>query len=234
MNRKLLASIAISIAPALALPAMATEYPFPTNMKVTIERGDEPIEKTNSSVVYPIINKFMVSMPNGDAQFVLERETGEVLPMVANAGDYLIQSPVTLGENVFFGTDTQTAGTPVRVMVQGPINLGHVHFSSSSAILTKEAKAVLREMANQMQISGLLGAYLVGMTDRAGSEDANLSLSLKRVNAASKYLSKKLNALGVTGAVIKTEYMGEYESASKDGVVNPFDRKVSVLVYPVI
>lgn len=234
MNQKILAAIAVSIAPALALPAMATDYAFPTNMKVTIERGDEPIEKTNSSVVYPIINKFMVSMPNGDVQFVLEKENGEELQMVANAGDYLIQEPVALGENVFFGTDTETAGRPVRVMVQGPINLGHVHFASSSATLSKDAKAVLREMARQMQTSGLLGAYLVGMTDRAGSENANLSLSLKRVNAASNYLNKKLSDLGVTGAVIKTEYMGEYESVSKDGVVNPFDRKVSVMVYPVI
>ncbi|MEY3455315.1 MAG: hypothetical protein RLZZ92_435 [Actinomycetota bacterium] len=92
--------------------------------------------------------------------------------------------------------------------------------------------STLTEMAKQMYNSGLLGAYLVGMTDRAGSNDSNLALSLKRVNVASKYLSKKLANLGATGAVIKTENMGEYLASTKDGLVDPFDRKVSVLIYP--
>lgn len=230
--KKIIIGMTILALPTLAISASASEYPFPTEMKVTIERGNEPLMKINSSVVYPVVNKFTVTMPNGDAEFVLERETGDEIPLVKEGDEYLLQSPVAISENIFFGADSQTAGRPVRVMLQGPINLGHIHFNSGSAKLTADGKLVITEMAQQMYNSGLLGAYLVGMTDRAGSEDANLALSLKRVNAASKYLSKKLAQLGASGAVIKTENMGEYLASSKDGVVDPFDRKVSVLIYP--
>lgn len=220
--------------PGLAMSASASEYPFPTEMTVTIERGDEPLMKSNSSVVYPIVNKFTVTMPNGDAEFVLEKESGDEIPMVKDGGEYLLQAPVAVGENIYFGPDSQTAGRPVRVLLEGPINLGHVHFNSGSSKLTVEGKLVIAEMAQQMYNSGLLGAYLVGMTDRAGSSAANLALSLKRANAASRYLSKKLLLLGATGAVIKTENMGEYLASTKKGAIDPFDRKVSVLVYPVV
>lgn len=232
MKKKLIIGMAILALPTLAISSSASEYPFPTEMKVTIERGDEPLMKSKSSVVYPVVNKFTVTMPNGDTEFVLEKESGDEIPMTKVGSEYLLQSPVVVGENIFFGADSQTAGRPVRVMLQGPINLGHVHFNSGSAKLTVEGKLVIAEMAQQMYNSGLLGAYLVGMTDRAGSEDANLALSLKRVNAASKYLSRKLAQLGASGAVIKTENMGEYLASTKDGVVDPFDRKVSVLIYP--
>jgi outer membrane protein OmpA-like peptidoglycan-associated protein len=171
-------------------------------------------------------------MPNGDTGFVLENESGDELAMVKEGEEYLLQSSVALGENIFFGTDSQTAGRPVRVMVDGPINLGHVHFNSGSAKLSVEGKMVITEMARQMYNSGLLGAYLVGMTDRAGSIDSNLALSQKRVTAASKYLSKKLAQLGATGTMIKTENMGEYLASTRDGIVDAFDRKVSVLIYP--
>jgi outer membrane protein OmpA-like peptidoglycan-associated protein len=232
MKNKFIFGMTMLALPALAMSASASEYSFPTEMTVTIERGEEPLMKSNSSVVYPVINKFTVTMPNGDTEFVLESESGDEISMVKDGGEYLLQSSVAVGDNVFFGTDSQTAGRPVRVMLEGPINLGHIHFNSGSAKLSVEGKMVIAEMAKQMYNSGLLGAYLVGMTDRAGSNDSNLALSLKRVNVASKYLSKKLANLGATGAVIKTENMGEYLASTKDGLVDPFDRKVSVLIYP--
>ena len=218
--------------PTFAISATASAYDFPTQMKVTIERGDEPLMKSSSSVVYPVINKFTVDMPNGDTNFILENESGEELAMVKDGEEYLLQSSVAVGESVFFGADSQTAGRPVRVMVEGPINLGHIHFNSGSAKLSVEGKMMIAEMARQMYYSGLLGAYLVGMTDRVGSNDSNLALSQKRVNAASKYLSKKLAQLGATGTSIMTENMGEYLASTEDGKVNSFDRKVSVLIYP--
>jgi outer membrane protein OmpA-like peptidoglycan-associated protein len=232
MKNKLILATTLLAIPTFAFSANASEYPFPTEMKVTIERGEEPVIKSKSSVVYPVINKFTVTMPNGDTGFVLETESRDELAMVRDGEEYLLQSSVALGENIFFGVDSQTAGRPVRVMVDGPINLGHIHFDSASAKLSVEGKMVLAEMAKQMYNSGLLGAYLVGMTDRAGSIDSNLALSQKRVSAASKYLSKKLAQLGATGTMIKTENMGEYLSSTKDGIVNFFDRKVSVLIYP--
>ncbi|NDE47460.1 MAG: hypothetical protein EB019_00585, partial [Actinobacteria bacterium] len=73
--------------PALAMSASASEYSFPTEMTVTIERGEEPLMKSNSSVVYPVINKFTVTMPNGDTEFVLESESGDEISMVKDGGE---------------------------------------------------------------------------------------------------------------------------------------------------
>ncbi len=73
MKKILVIGTTILALPIFAISAGASEYPFPTEMKVTIERGDEPLMKSKSSVVYPVINKFSVTMPNGDADFVLER-----------------------------------------------------------------------------------------------------------------------------------------------------------------
>jgi outer membrane protein OmpA-like peptidoglycan-associated protein len=72
------------------------------------------------------------------------------------------------------------------------------------------------------------------MTDRVGDDESNLMLSEKRVNNAAAYLEKKLEALGVTDAVITAEHMGEYMADQKNGTVNGFDRKVSVLIFPTI
>lgn len=234
MKRKLIYGAVLLALPSLAMAASATEYPFPVNMQVTIEKGENPILKSASSVVYPIVNKFTVTMPNGDVPFVLEDENGDEVKMVKDGEEYLLQSPVAVGDNIYFGSSLETAGKPVRVVLEGPINLGHIHFASGSYRLNEEAKYVLGEMAQQMVNAGLLGAYLVGMTDRSGSDAANLTLSMKRASAASAYLSKKLARLGAESPKITMENMGEYLSSTKDGVIDPYDRKVSVLVYPIV
>jgi outer membrane protein OmpA-like peptidoglycan-associated protein len=232
MKRAIIGSACLVALSTLATTAMATEYPFPVNMQVTIERGDNPILKSNSSVVYPIVNKFTVTMPNGDVDFVLENEAGDEIKMVKDGSEYLLQSSVAVGENIFFGPNLETAGKPIRVVLEGPITLGHVHFSTNSTRLNEEARYVLGEMAQQMMNSGLMGAYLVGMTDRSGSDAANLSLSLRRANSAAKYLNRKLTQLGAEGPKVTVENMGEYLSSAKAGIVDPYDRKVSVMVYP--
>ena len=232
--KKLVYGAMCALLPISAYGATGAEYPFPVNMKVSIQKGAEPLLKSGSSVVFPIINTFSVNMPNGDLPFVLETSGGDEIPMVKDGEEYLLQSAITVDEEVRFAPDPDTAGKPVRVVLEGPISLGHIHFDSGSAKLNYEAKLVIKEMAQQMVNSGLLAAYLVGTTDRAGSEDANLELSLKRARAASRYLETKLANLGALNPVIKVESMGEYESKSKDGIVDPFDRKVSVLVYPII
>lgn len=234
MNKKLIYAALLLAMPSLAVTASATEYPFPVDMRVSIEKGENPILKSESSVVYPIVNKFTVTMPNGDVEFVLEDENGDEIMMVKDGEEYLLQSPVAVGESVFFGSNLETAGRPVRVILEGPINLGHIHFAAGSSRLNEEAKYVIGEMAQQMVNSGLLGAYLVGMTDRSGSDSENLKLSMKRASTASKYLSKRLARLGAESPRITMENMGEYLSSTKDGAIDPYDRKVSVLVYPLV
>ena len=234
MNRKVVLAVAVACSSLTLNGAQATEYSFPIGMSVSIERDALPTYSENSNIVYPVVNYFSVNMPNGDENFALRNEDGQDLPVIKQGDKYFINSHIALGENVYFGPDVQNVADPVRVIVDGPINVGHVHFKSSSSKLSSQAKRALSLIAEEMFNSNLTSAYLVGMTDRSGGESANLVLANKRAEAAASYLKKKLAGLGVMDPVITTESMGEYLSNSKDGVVNLKDRKVSVLIYPTI
>lgn len=234
MKKRIVAILlaALTAGPMAAVHAM--EYSFPTGMTVTIERDKVPTYKEGSNVAYSVVNYFTVLMPNGDQSFALRNEAGEDLPVTKEGDRYFINGEVTAGNVVYFGPDTETVASPVRVMMDGPIKIGHVHFATSATKLTAEAKKALRLMAEEMAGSNLTSAYLVGSTDRAGSNDANLTLAQKRANAAASYLQKKLAALGVVKSVVTTETMGEYLSTKPDGSVNTYDRKVTVLIYPTV
>ena len=234
MNRKVVLAVAVACSSLTLNGAQATEYSFPIGMSVSIERDALPTYSENSNIVYPVVNYFSVNMPNGDENFALRNEDGQDLPVIKQGDKYFINSHIALGENVYFGPDVQNVADPVRVIVDGPINVGHVHFKSSSSKLSSQAKRALSLIAEEMFNSNLTSAYLVGMTDRSGGESANLVLANKRAEAAASYLEKKLAGLGVMDPVITTESMGEYLSTSKDGVVNLKDRKVLVLIYPTI
>lgn len=234
MKKRAVVTAAALLSSMTMVASQATDYAFPTGMTVTIERDAVPIYKKGSTIVYPVVNYFTVKMPNGDQAFALRNEEGEDLPIIKLGDRYFVNAHVPVGENVYFGPDPQNVADPVRVMIEGPINVGHVHFNSASTALRSEAKTALNLMAKEMADNNLTSAYLVGMTDRTGSEDANLILAAKRAKVAATYLKKRLAELGVTNPVITTEAMGEYLSDQRDGVTNTFDRKVSVLIYPTI
>jgi outer membrane protein OmpA-like peptidoglycan-associated protein len=222
MKRKAVIAVALACSGLTMYGAQATEYSFPTGKFVSIERDELPTYKEDSN------------MPNGDVNFSLRNEDGDDLAVIKQGDRYFINSHIALGENVYFGPDIQNVADPVRVLIDGPINVGHVHFNTSSSRLSSQAKTALTLMAKEMADNNLTSAYLVGMTDRSGGNTSNLVLAEKRAAAAASYLKKKLATLGVMEPVIKTEAMGEYLSSSNDGVINLNDRKVSVLIYPTI
>lgn len=234
MKQKVASALAFIVAGLSMNGAAAAEYTFPTAMKVNIEKDTVPVYKQGSNVVYSVVNYFTVLMPNGDQSFALKDESGAELPVSKQGDQYFINADVPAGQVVYFGPDTETVATPVRVMMDGPISIGHVHFPTAGAKLSADAKKALRLIAKEMAASNLTSAYLVGMTDRSGSNDANLSLGERRAQTAARYLQKKLAALGVIKSAITTETMGEYLSDKNDGVVNQFDRKVSILIYPTV
>jgi outer membrane protein OmpA-like peptidoglycan-associated protein len=231
-------SIAVLAMSCLALSsgsiAQATDYSFPTGMKVSIEKSEIPGYKVGSNVAYQIVNYFSVNFPDGDQAFVLKDEAGEELTVMKDGDRFFIDADVPLGEKVYFGPNEQNVADPVRVLVQGPINVGHVHFARGSVTLSSDAKEALKLVAREMFDHNLTSAYVVGMTDRSGSEIANLLLSTRRANATSAYLKKRLMALGVLDPVIATEGMGEYLSDRRDGIEYSYDRKASIMVYPTI
>ncbi|NCW35209.1 MAG: hypothetical protein EB043_03295 [Actinobacteria bacterium] len=210
----------------------AVEYPFPTGMQVTVERGDNPIYEDQSNVVYPVVNYFSGVFPGGNEEFSLQHDGGVDITYMEDSKGFLLDHTVMPSDAIYFAPDTMTATKPIRVMLSGPIDLGSVAFSAGSAKLTSKAKVALQEMAMQMMGSGLTGAYLVGNTDRSGSITSNLALSRKRVDAAASYLRNRLAVLGVSDFSVKTENMGEYLSKTSDGKTNAADRKVTVLIYP--
>jgi outer membrane protein OmpA-like peptidoglycan-associated protein len=234
MKKMFVSVTAVMLTSVSVLIAQATEYAFPTGMSVNLERDDVPAYKAGSTVVYPVVNYFSVQMPNGDENFVLKNEAGETLTVSMDGDRYFVDAEIPAGQVVYFGPNADTVAQPIRVMLNGPINIGHVHFASGSSALTAETRKALRLVAKEMKDSNLTSAYLVGMTDRSGSETANLTLSEKRANVAATYLNKKLAELGVTNSSVTTENMGEYLSEKRDGTVNPFDRKVSILIYPTV
>jgi outer membrane protein OmpA-like peptidoglycan-associated protein len=234
MKKKVVVTAAALISSIGMLGAQATDYSFPTGMTVSIEKDAVPSFKDGSNVVYSVVNYFTVTMPNGDEEFSLRTEAGDDLAVIKQGDRYFINSHIPLGEHIYFGPDIQNVANPVRVMIDGPINVGHVHFLSGSSTLTAVAKKALALMAKEMADSNLTSAYLVGMTDINGDDQSNVLLSEKRASKAALYLEKKLDALGITDAVITTEGMGEYLADQNNGSVNGFDRKVSVLIFPTI
>ncbi len=234
MNKKAVFALAVACSGLTILSAQATEYSFPTGMSVSIERDSFPTYSENSNVVYPVVSYFTVDMPNGDQNFSLRTEDGEDLGVIKQGDKYFINSHIAVGENIYFGPDIQNVADPVRVLLAGPIKIGHINFNTASSKLSSQAKTALRLMAKEMADSNLTSAYLVGMADRVGGESDNLTLAGKRVEIAALYLERKLVDLGVMNPVIKTESMGEYLSNSKDGVENLNDRKVTVLIYPTV
>jgi outer membrane protein OmpA-like peptidoglycan-associated protein len=234
MKKKVVVTAAALISSIGMLGAQATDYSFPTGMTVSIEKDAVPSFKDGSNVVYSVVNYFAVTMPNGDEEFSLRTEAGDDLAVIKQGDRYFINSHIPLGEHIYFGPDIQNVADPVRVMIDGPINVGHVHFLSGSSTLTAVAKKALALMAKEMADSNLTSAYLVGMTDINGDDQSNVLLSEKRASKAALYLEKKLDALGITDAVITTEGMGEYLADQNNGSVNGFDRKVSVLIFPTI
>lgn len=220
---------------ALLLPsssAIAADYPFPTGMTVSVELGDVPLFRSGSNVVYPIQSHFSVNFPNGDAAFVLTRADGTDLTVVPDSDRFMVLEPIAIGEKVNFLSGESSDVKPVRVLLDGPLAIGHLHFMPGSAKLSDAAKYVLDQTATQMRAAGLFGAYLVGSSDRAGSRKSNLMLSERRVIKAASYLRAALGGLDIVDPIIQTEFMGEYLSQDKNGSRNILDRKVSILLFP--
>ena len=233
MSKRFFPTLVLILLSSLALPAVGAVYSFPTEMKVTIERGEEPIYTEGSNLVYPVVSYFSYKQAFGDTEttFALFRNGGDTLTATVAGDRFKIAESIARNDEISFAPDLQTAPRPIRVLLTDPIAAGHVHFTSGSARLTTEAKRAVDAIAVEMKNADLLGALLVGLTDQAGSASSNLSLGAKRAKAVKRYLEKRLSSLGATDFMIARESLGEYLSVAKNGQANLKDRKVTVLIY---
>jgi OOP family OmpA-OmpF porin len=106
-----------------------------------------------------------------------------------------------------------------------------VFFESGSARLVPQARAVidtnLTVMLRGVRDGFLTGFHVTGHADRAGSDEDNMRLSLRRAQAVRDYLI----AAGIPASMISVEGFGERRLLveTPDGVAEPQNRHAAIL-----
>ena len=105
-----------------------------------------------------------------------------------------------------------------------------VYFAFDSTELTAASNIVLDNIMRAVKKMGAKDLAVTGHADRAGPEEYNLGLSLRRASAV-------LDALGARGAdPAKVSLAGRGEAepavATPDGVAEPANRRVEIIVLP--
>jgi OOP family OmpA-OmpF porin len=105
-----------------------------------------------------------------------------------------------------------------------------VHFAFDSTELTAASDTVLDQAMESAAKMGAEDLAATGHADRAGSEEYNLDLSLRRASA----VLDALVARGANPANISLAGRGEAEPAvpTADGVYEPANRRVEIIVLP--
>jgi OOP family OmpA-OmpF porin len=103
-----------------------------------------------------------------------------------------------------------------------------VYFDFDKSNVKPEAAQILDRALADAKQGGTPSISVTGHADRAGSEDYNLGLSLRRADAVREYL---ING-GVTADQITVSGRGEAEPAvpTADGVQEPRNRRVEIIV----
>jgi OOP family OmpA-OmpF porin len=101
-------------------------------------------------------------------------------------------------------------------------------FDSGKASLNTEGESVVRSVAQEVSELAGYEILLSGYTDRAGSSDANMSLSQKRVESVRNALVKQ----GVPANAITEFAYGESKprATTKDGVRERSNRRVEIFI----
>jgi len=103
-----------------------------------------------------------------------------------------------------------------------------VFFDWDSTRLSAQALDTLRQAAAAAKASGSAGVTATGHTDRSGSDNYNMALSLRRANAVKLALGRD----GVPAAAVTTVGRGETQPLvqTADGVREPQNRRVEVVI----
>lgn len=103
-----------------------------------------------------------------------------------------------------------------------------LHFEQNGTVLTAESLAMLDAVRQEIARRPAPEITVVGHTDRAGTDEANLALSVRRAEA----VRDKLVAAGVPAQIIQVIGRGELEPAvmTEDGMAEPLNRRVEISV----
>jgi outer membrane protein OmpA-like peptidoglycan-associated protein len=105
-----------------------------------------------------------------------------------------------------------------------------VYFPFDKAEITPDARAVIRSAANYAAAHPDGHVIIVGHTDTSGSEAYNQPLSERRAGA----VRESLTADGIDFSRIEMDWKGKHDLAvdTGDGVKEPLNRRVTILVQP--
>lgn len=123
-----------------------------------------------------------------------------------------------------------TAPDPVPAAVPRPAMTSYMLFFSRGITLLPEAERVMATVISNLKQHRDHQVVLNGHTDREGTEQQNLDLSQKRVDA----VKARLVAGGIAAKRIQTFAFGESDpaKATADGVASPANRRVEIFVSP--
>jgi len=103
-----------------------------------------------------------------------------------------------------------------------------IYFAFDSDALSEVGRSIVADTVESAKTAGAKEFTVTGHADRAGSEDYNMNLSLRRANA----IREALVSLGVDPALISIAGRGEAENAvpTADGVAEQANRRVELIV----
>lgn len=178
---------------------------------------------------YQVQNKLRLSSDVESTGVKIMNENGEEFLLEQKNGTTYVGGEIKYSEMYIAYWPEANKYEPVPVLLQGPMNIGHINFGNGSTTLDAADRQLLSAMADEIEHTGLKGVYMVGRADSTGSYESNLEISLKRVLEAKNYLKKHLAEMGITDVEIIIEYMGDLTAKSKP---DSEDRRVDVTIYP--
>ena len=178
---------------------------------------------------YPVLNKLRLNPEVDTTGVKLMNKDGEEFLLEVRDGVMYVGGEIRYSEIYIANWPDANKYVPVPVVLQGPMNIGHINFGNGSITLDSADRQILSAMADEIEHTGLKAVYMVGRADSTGGYESNLEISHKRVLAAKNYLQKHLADMGITDVKINIEYMGDLTAHSKQ---NAEDRRVDVTIYP--
>jgi outer membrane protein OmpA-like peptidoglycan-associated protein len=213
-------------------PALASEARTPSGSILLLKNSSTPSKTVGLNKFYPVIGE-IVGVNLSDTQVLNVTSTaGTVKITEKTARGFAITQLLSLTERITV-TASDSGGAQTRsvflpVMPMSPFNSGSVQFNLDSAVLTNDARQVLRLVANEAIAVGLKGIYAAGHADTSGTNSYNLQLSKKRADAVVKYIQKYLDGKGITDIEVGVENMGLYVPLK----TRDESRRVEILLYP--
>lgn len=233
MYKKTIGALLVALLAATGInPAVASEATVPSGSILLLKSSATPSKTVGLNKFFPVIGEIVGVNLEGTDALNITSDKGTFQVTERTARGFAVTQPISLNGRLSV-TASDSAGAKTRsvslpVMPMDPFNSGAVQFNLNSVVLTADARAVLRMVANEAISVGLKGIYAAGHADTSGTGAYNLALSKKRADAVVKYIQKYLDSKGVSDIEVGVENMGLYVPLkTKDE-----SRRVEILLYP--